>query len=304
MKSFTKIFQLGHNAIKDIFNGHVEMSEKLDGSQFRFYKDEDNVIHTYSKGKEIFYPTTDKLFIPAVDHVNSVTDRIPIDMYFYSETLCKPKHNTIKYDKVPLNHIAVFGVYNVKTQVFLNYNGTKMLSDQLDVDTVPLIYKGLLKDGNIKDVPVDWIHQLLERQSYLGGSKIEGIVVRSVEKAVEYMGLLFPMAIGKYVSEAFKEKHDKGWKNKGSKNSWLEFMEIYRNENRWMKAFQHLRDAGEIEDEPRDIGKLIIEAQNDITDECKEEITDWLWKIYGKQLLRHSIKGLPEWYKEKLLTDL
>ena len=71
-----------------------------------------------------------------------------------------------------------------------------------------------------------------------------------------------------------------------------------------MKAFQHLRDDGLIEGEPRDIGKLIIEAQKDIVDECKEEIIDWLWKIYGKQLLRHAIKGLPEWYKEKLLTDL
>ena len=239
-----------------------------------------------------------------MDHVNSVSDCMPIGMYFYSETLCRPKHNIIEYDKVPENHIAVFGVYNADKQVFLNYSGTKMLADQLEVDTVPLIVEGAYGFSDQKPMPIDVIKDLLERESYLGGSKIEGIVVRDVKKAVEYMGLLFPMAIGKYVSEAFKEKHDKGWKNKGSKNTWLEFMEIYRNENRWMKAFQHLRDEGLIENEPRDIGKLIIEAQEDITNECKAEILDWLWKIYGKQLLRHSIKGLPEWYKEKLLTDL
>ena len=304
MKGFTKIFQLGHAAIKNIFDGHVEVSEKLDGSQFKFYKDDTGIVHTYSKGKEIFYPTTDKLFLPAVEYVNSVSDRLPIGMNFYSETLCRPKHNTIKYNKVPQNHIAVFGVYNVNTQVFLNYHGMKILAEQLEVDTVPLIVEGVYGFSEQKPVPIEVIKGLLERESYLGGSKIEGIVVRSVEKAVQYMGLLFPMAIGKYVSEEFKEKHDKGWKNKGSKNSWLEFMEIYRNENRWMKAFQHLRDEGLIEGEPRDIGKLIIEAQKDITDECKDEILDWLWKIYGKQLLRHSIKGLPEWYKEKMLTDL
>ena len=47
-----------------------------------------------------------------------------------------------------------------------------------------------------------------------------------------------------------------------------------------------------------------IEDARFTDEECKEEIIDWLWKTYGKQLLRHSIKGLPEWYKEKLLTDL
>jgi hypothetical protein len=291
MNKFTKIFAYGHPAIRDILDGpYVEISEKIDGSQFRFYKDEDDLIHTYSKGSEIFHSTTDNLFKPAVDYINEISDRINQGFYFYGETLYRPKHNTIKYDRIPKNHIALFGVYNVREESYMDYEDMMFIADEFNIDIVPLI-----KHGRIKT-----IEGLLDTESYLGGHKIEGFVVRDVHRAVNYKGIIFPMMLAKYVSEEFKEKHIKGWKQKSGKSGWETFMEQYKTEARWQKGFQHLRDQGDLEFEPRDIGKLIKEVQRDITEECKEEILNFLWDQFGKNLLRYSIRGLPEWYKEKI----
>ena len=38
IKAFPKIFAIGQDYIKDIFDGEVEVTEKIDGSQFVFGK--------------------------------------------------------------------------------------------------------------------------------------------------------------------------------------------------------------------------------------------------------------------------
>lgn len=58
---------------------------------------------------------------------------------------------------------------------------------------------------------------------------------------------------------------------------------------------------GKIEGSPRDIGKLIAGVMKDITEEEQEEIKKFLWQEFSGDLLRFATKGLPEWYKEKLL---
>ncbi len=41
----------------------------------------------------------------------------------------------------------------------------------------------------------------------------------------------------------------------------------------------------------------------DIESEEKESIKDWLWSEYGKEVLKASIKGLPEWWKKELAKN-
>jgi ATP-dependent helicase/DNAse subunit B len=67
-----------------------------------------------------------------------------------------------------------------------------------------------------------------------------------------------------------------------------------------LKAIQHLKEKGELEFTPRDIGKLIKEIQDDITEEEKENILNFLWNEFGKELLRNAVKGFPEFYKRYL----
>ncbi len=76
----------------------------------------------------------------------------------------------------------------------------------------------------------------------------------------------------------------------------------YGTEQRWHKAVQHLRDSGELEGAPRDIGKIVRAVQDDIGVECRELIMEDLWKHFGSKVLRGTSRGVAEWYKEQLLV--
>ena len=43
------------------------------------------------------------------------------------------------------------------------------------------------------------------------------------------------------------------------------------------------------------------ELQKDITEECEEEIKDKLYNWARANILRQATRGMPEWYKQKLL---
>lgn len=43
------------------------------------------------------------------------------------------------------------------------------------------------------------------------------------------------------------------------------------------------------------------EVHKDLEEECADEIKELLYKWAVKDIKRSVIKGLPEWYKEKLL---
>ena len=104
----------------------------------------------------------------------------------------------------------------------------------------------------------------------------------------------------KFVSEKFKEKMgQKAQKRKGL-TSYNTLKNQYQTEARWQKAVQHLRDAGKLLGEPKDIGPLMKEVNRDITEECKDEIMHELWACFRKDITKHATIGLPEWYKMQL----
>lgn len=167
-------------------------------------------------------------------------------------------------------------------------------ADILDIEVVPLVYRGMIKD-------TDMIKSFLERESILGGAKIEGIVAKNYEKPFLLGGQPISVMSGKYVSEAFKEVHRTSWGGHTNKGGWELFKSGYRTDARWDKAIQHLTESGELTNTPKDIPLLIIEVQKDIGQEEKEIIKRFLWNSFGKELLRYSVGGLPEYYKNKLL---
>lgn len=167
-------------------------------------------------------------------------------------------------------------------------------AERLDVDTVPLLFKGEANAQMVLDM-VD------KTDSFLGGQKIEGVVVKRYTPWM-FMGRI-PLSVmsGKYVSEAFKEVHAKDWKKEHTNKGKLDVViSQYRSEARWNKAIQHLRENGELVGAPADIGRLIEEVRLDVTLEEKENIKEELWKIYKDDFMRHTVSGLPEWYKKKL----
>lgn len=290
--AFPKILHIGDKQILDLFEGEVEITEKLDGSQFSFGKIDGEVI-TRSKGREFDEP--DKLFKPVWEYVHSIADKLPEGIFFYGETLGTPRHSTLAYDRTPKNFFAMFGVYVAETREFLNYDAIKEWSEKLDVDPIPLLYKGEISQDKILEMVED-------TPSYLGGQNIEGVVVKAY-KPWMFLGQI-PLSVmsGKYVTEAFKEVHNKDWTRLNTgKGKFDVLKENYRTEARWNKAIQHLKERGELTGTPKDIGALLKEINIDIETEEKENIKDQLYAIYKGDIMKYATHGLAQWYKEKLV---
>jgi len=297
IKAFPKIFALGTDYVSKIADNEVEITEKIDGSQFSFGKIDGNLM-TRSKGCMIFEGESNKMFNLATDYVRSISDKIPDNTIFYCEYLQKPKHNSLTYDRVPKNNLILFGVCDNTDKFISKYEELLKFGELLDIEVVPLLYK-----GNIELKNIEFFDQLLDRESVLGKAKIEGFVVKNYEQAFLLGGQPIPLMSSKYVSENFKEVHRNTWGVENeSKSKWGLFIDGYKTEARWLKSVQHLQDNGLLDNSPKDIGNLINEVKKDIQDEEKEIIKEFLYREYSGELFRKAVSGLPEWYKKYLIT--
>jgi len=290
MNAFPKIFTLGQTYIENIFDNEVEITEKIDGSQFGWGKINGQLI-CRSKGKIQEVECPDKLFSEGIEYIKSIENKLPDNIMFYGEYLKKPKHNTLTYGRIPKNHIMLFGACHLNQEFIPNYS---QYAGLLDLETVPVIYKGKVDS-------MEFLKELLNRTSILDKSKIEGFVVKNYQQQLLLGGRVIPIMCGKFVSEEFKEVHQKNWSRENTgKGRWQTFKESFCTEARWLKALFYLRDNGELDNSPRDIGKLMKRVNEDITEEEKENIKEFLWKEFGKEVLRTATKGLPQWYKERI----
>lgn len=297
LKPFPKIFTIGQKYIKDIFEGNVEITEKVDGSQFVFGK-VNNQLFFRSKGAVINPEVCPNLFKPAVDYVLSIQDRFePYENFVvYSETLSKPKHNTLSYSRVPKNHIAIYGVSDGAGEVFLSQHVLlQQVAAEFDVDVVPLLFY-----GNVHSP--EGIRELLDLESFLGGEKIEGIVVKNFNKTLLVGDQVVPLMSGKLVSERFKERHKSWPKEHTPRGKFDTFKESFRTNARWIKAIQRLGEDGKLEESPKDIGILLKYLHQDLEAEQKEDIKEELYNLFIREIKAEAVKGFPEFYKEYLVN--
>ena len=288
--SYPSIFALGHRAVTDLFQDEVLIEEKIDGSQFSFGRF-DGELKVRSKGAVMIVDAPEKMFSKAVE----VVKELPLtDGWTYrAEYLQKPKHNALAYDRTPVNWLIIFDI-NSSEEAYLSWEEKVSEATRLGFEVVPRLAQGHIGSS-------DEIRHLLDIVSCLGGQKIEGVVVKNYAR----FGLDKKVLMGKFVSEAYKEVHSKEWKaaNPTNRDILEKLIGTYRTPARWNKAVQHLTEAGQIENSPRDIGLLIREVWPDIAKECKEEIVEKLWEWAESHLRRGMTRGLPEWYKQKLLDS-
>jgi hypothetical protein len=290
ISAFPKIFTLGQKYITNIFDDEVEISEKIDGSQFSWGKIKGQ-LYCRSKGAIQELDCPDKLFSLAVDYIKIIANKLPDDIIFYGEYLQKPHHNVLSYERTPKNNIILFGACKMDKTFIEDY---KQYANLLDLETVPIIFKG--KISNFDELKI-----LLQTVSILGKSKVEGLVIKNYKKDLMLGGQIIPLMCGKYVSEEFKEVHKSNWSREHTgKGKWDVYKDSFQTEARWLKAIFYLRDSGKLDNSPKDIGNLMKRVNIDIEEEEKENIKDFLWKEFGREILKHSTRGLPEFYKEYL----
>ena len=291
--TYPSIYNLGHRAVADLLTVPCNVEEKVDGSQFSFSLTEEGELCVRSKGKVMAIDHPEKMFSQACATVQSLAEVLEPGWTYRAEYLQKPKHNTLAYNRIPRGHLIIFDI-NSAEECYLNYADKSAEAKRLGLECVPLLSYG-------KIASAEELFSLLERDSILGSTKIEGVVI----KPIGY-GLFGPdkkAIMGKFVSEAFKESHKLSWK--ASNPTGVDIVEsigqALRTEARWQKAIQHLRETGKLEDSPRDIGPLLKAIQSDIAVEQREEIMTQLFKWAWPQIQRKCVAGFPEWYKEQLL---
>lgn len=290
--SYPKVWALGHGAITELFFDDVIVEEKIDGSQFSFGKF-DGEIKIRSKGQEMAIDAPEKMFQKAVDTVLSLKDLLVDGWTYRAEYLQKPKHNVLAYDRVPEKNVILFDI-NIGEEMYLSRIDKEVEARRLGLEIVPLLFEGKISSA------VD-LERHLDTVSVLGGQKIEGFVVKNYAR----FGRDKKALLGKFVSENFKEKHKKDWKeeNPGQNDIVQILINTYRTPARWDKAIQHLREAGQLEDSPKDIGKIIKEVPKDLLEECEDEIRDALFKWAFPALVRGINRGLAQYYKEYLMKN-
>lgn len=291
LHGYPKVWNMGGSMIRDLFAGPVVVQEKIDGSQFSFGV-VDGALHLRSKGATVYPETVDKLFRQAVETAVALfqAGQLVEGWTYRGEAMMGPKHNALAYERQPRGGVILFDVDTAQESRVEDPAELDRIADSLGLECVPVLYQGLVSaPGQLRE--------LLDRPSCLGG-KMEGVVVKNYAR----WGTDGKMLMGKVVADGFKELNAGNWKkeNPGRQDIIASLIGMYRTEARWQKAAQHLRERGELLEDPKDIGRLIREVGEDVHTECAEEIKEALFKAFWKDIQRGITGGLPEWYKGTL----
>jgi len=292
LSSYGQIFTLGHRQLEKLFNGPIVIQEKIDGSQFSFGV-LNGVLCCRSKGQQIDLnaPGMFAAAVATARRIHAEGRLIEGDIY-RCEFLAKPKHNALTYSRVPRGNLVLFDVeIGPGTGRFMTMGALTTMAAICGLEPVPVLFEG----------PFDLsmhVTGYLDRESCLGGCKIEGVVIKNYNQFGEDKKIV----VGKFVSEAFKEVHRHEWKkaNPTQNDIVQQIVADYRTSPRWQKAVQRGREEGRIFGEPEDIGPLIKEIQADVYREEHEAIKNRLLEHFWPQISRGVISGFPEWYKSKI----
>lgn len=292
ISSYPSIYAIGHALVKDIFDGTVVIQEKVDGSQFSFGVLGGELM-CRSRGKQLLLDAPEKMFKRAVEVARELHPHLHPGWTYRGEYLERPKHNTLAYSRIPKNHIILFDI-NLGMEEYATPDVVAQEANRLGLEVVPTVHVGQVTG-------LEMFQTFLERESILGGCKIEGVVVKNYARFTQYKKAM----MAKYVSEAFKEKHLTDWRTRNPTSSDVvdRLIAQYTSEARWQKAVQHLREAGTLQNSPRDIGLLVKEVIEDVQKEEEEEIKAALFEHFWPKIRRGFTNGLPEWYKKSLLES-
>ena len=205
---YGKIFALGHRATKGLLDKPVVVEEKVDGSQISWgLVGEPPRLSARSKRLTLDLDEPPNLFAPSVASIRRMAEDglLSPGVVYRGEAVGRPRHNTLTYGRVPQGHIALFDV-DAGTQDYLGYEEKARVATRLGIEAVPLLFEGMLSS-------TARLEKLLELESFLGGARIEGVVIKRAHQVPLFGEDGLPLR-AKFVSEKFKEAHARNpdWK--------------------------------------------------------------------------------------------
>ncbi len=296
VSNYSHIQQIGSKYASKIFDGAVVIQEKVDGSQFSFANIGGKLL-CRSKNQPVGIGGNEEgMFARAVRTAKLIFDTgtLPVGMVVRCECLDKPRQNIINYSRVPIGNIIIYDIeLHDRSGDYLRPPELEKQAKEWGLETVPLVAWGELSHNIFRTNLTSW----LDRESVLGGAKIEGIVVKNYLVKDHEDNIL----MCKYVSERFKERMDPEYKTKQTGTVIEKILGEFNREAIWAKAVQHLRDSDTLVGSNRDIGNIIKETLEDFERENGDEIKERIVKEYFKVIKTEIVRGLPEWYKASLL---
>lgn len=294
---YGKIFALGHRATKGLLDKPVVVEEKVDGSQISWGLVGDPPrLWARSKRLTLDLDEPPNLFAPSVASIQRMAEDhlLTPGVVYRGEAMGRPRHNTLAYGRVPQGHIALFDV-DAGTEDYLGCEEKARVATRLGIEAVPLLFEGVLSS------PAR-LEKLLELESFLGGPRIEGVVIKRAHEVPLFGEDGLPIR-AKFVSEKFKEAHavNPDWKRLRQTEFLRVLAESVSGPARWEKVVTGLMAEGLIEGgTPVEIGRIIGYIREDVRDECLDDLKDRLWKHFERRFDGAVTKGFPEWYKKRL----
>jgi len=309
---YPKISQSYKIESEGIYDGHLIIEEKVDGSQFRIGIRPDGIIECAShnsKDGEVL----SSMFNLAIEKAHHIFAgyKPDVEMTIFCEYLKSPTHNTIKYERVPINNLILFDVK--RGDMYLDRPQKEKFAGEHGIELVPLLWEG--EGSTIKHAELDKMNEafqdeLLKHASILGHNEktefkyIEGFVVKNygklydVNKFTDFRSSTHPWMCVKIVNEKFKEKnHDV---NPNKTNKFQELKDNYAIEARMIKAINRGKEQGLLTGSMADLAWLIPDMKRDIVDEEGEGIKEALWNIFSGEILKNAGKLMPQVYKKYL----
>jgi hypothetical protein len=298
-----KIYRMGERWTNGILNGPVVIEEKYDGSQFTFGVVQDKLV-CRSKGAILdgIEPT---MFEPAVNVARELHRRAMLveGWLYFCEFLARPKHNVLTYSRTPKNFLVLYDAFRPDMEAltdgvclgWLSPGGKIELANILGLEPGQVLFSGEVP--NAPGSP----EGLLDNESSLGGCKVEGVVIKNYQRPHGERGAEWPQT-AKIVSERLKEKMKcKPMNPKAGPGEFVQsLINSLRTEARWLKAVQHLKEAGKLQGANADIGPLCREVQNDVLVEEGEWIANKLMEEFAKEISKGVVHGFAQWYQDKL----
>lgn len=298
--NYPKLWALGGNNVRSIFDGNVVIQEKVDGSQISF-GNIDGVLKIKSKNRTIDHGSknVDRLFADAVKHIRILFGGGLLNpgWTYRAEVLSAKKHNTLEYGRVPQGNLVIYDI-ECSLNCFLCQSLVGEESKLLGCAYAPVYFDGTIDSDT--DV-YSMLSDLLLNESFLGGPKIEGLAIKNYSKTTDQGHIM----MAKFVSDEFREQHAVPWKkrNPGSRDILKSLTEKYKTEQRWMKSIFALRDSGVLDYSARDIGLIVSDIQKSLSEEESDHIKDVLYSWAWRKISRGVVSGLPEFYKKWLLEE-
>ncbi len=287
MHDYPKIYNVGHRAVRDIFQHTIHIEEKIDGSQFTWGTDIAGALFMKTHHQDVTKQEPFGLFKQAMEWCRANVDLFHKGWTYRGEVMAKPCHNLLEYERVPRNGIVLFDV-DKGQEDFLPYIDKVAEGNRIGLETTPYMFYGRL------DNP-ETIRTFMDRRPLLGGKFIEGVVV----KAYGVFDDAKKTVMAKFVSDRFKEEKVINGQEGAAPHidTVAGIGDRYKTEARWLKSIQRMKESNELQMAPQDIGKLRTLIMADVEAERGAEIKDLLYDAFRKDVLTRSVAGFPDWYK-------